>query len=319
MKCFLEKMLRQSVTITEENDIYEKLPLVYRGRYHILNIQISGALWMAISPKDDAGLVILRKDRARIAQLTGLNCAIFLDRTTAYIQEKMLEEGIPFVIKDRQVYLPFIGYLLTATNNRELAPVQQISFLTQKMMLMAIYDSWSGVKVSDASERLGVSKKSASRCFDELEYLDINILGMKGKSRVIYAPDDVKSFWMDTIGILRSPVIRRFELREDIKLQKKAGMTALCDYTLLSDNAYPTYAVLKKEITDSGVNKAKQAGRTEEIGCVVLELGYFIDLEKKYLQDPLSVVLSLTDKEREDERVDISIKEMLEEYVWIKD
>ena len=32
----------------------------------------------------------------------------------------------------------------------------------------------------------------------------------------------------------------------------------------------------------------------EEIGCAVLELGYFIDFSGKGLQDPLSVVLSLT-------------------------
>ena len=37
------------------------------------------------------------------------------------------------------------------------------------------------------------------------------------------------------------------------------------------------------------------------------------------IQDPLSVVLSLTGEEEEEERVDISINEMLEEYVWSKD
>lgn len=40
---------------------------------------------------------------------------------------------------------------------------------------------------------------------------------------------------------------------------------------------------------------------------------------EKGFQDPLSVVLSLTGDEQEEERVDISINEMLEEYVWSKD
>ena len=34
------------------------------------------------------------------------------------------------------------------------------------------------------------------------------------------------------------------------------------------------------------------------------------------MQDPLSVALSLTGEEREEERVKISVNEMLEEYVW---
>ena len=63
----------------------------------------------------------------------------------------------------------------------------------------------------------------------------------------------------------------------------------------------------------------KQTGMLEEVGCVVLELGYFIDFYGKKIQDPLSIVLSMTKDELEDERIGISINEMLEEYVWSKD
>ena len=37
------------------------------------------------------------------------------------------------------------------------------------------------------------------------------------------------------------------------------------------------------------------------------------------MQDPLSVMLSMTKEEKEDERINISINEMLEEYVWSRD
>ena len=319
MKEFLEKILRQNVIMTKNKEVYKKLPLVYRGRYDIFTVETNGALWMAIHPKDDAGLVMLRRDRAGVEKMTGLNCAIFLDRTTFYIKEKMMEEGIPFVIEGKQVFLPFIGYLLSKENERELAPVHLISFLTQKMLLMAIYERWNEVKVSDVAKRIGVSTKSASRCFDELEYLNIDVLGMKGKSRVINIPDDRKQLWQQIERVLRNPVIRRFVLREDMKIEKKAGISALCEYSLLSDNVYPTYAVTKRELKASGVKVEKQVSELEEIGCVVLELGYFIDFLGKGFQDPLSVVLSLTGEEQEEERVDISINEMLEEYVWSKD
>ena len=319
MREFLEKTLRQNVIMTENKEVYKKLPLVYRGRYDIFTVETNGALWMAIHPKDDAGLIMLRRDRAGVEKMTGLNCAIFLDRTTFYIKEKMMEEGIPFVIEGKQVFLPFIGYLLSKENERELAPVHLISFLTQKMLLMAIYERWNEVKVSDVAKRIGVSTKSASRCFDELEYLNIDVLGMKGKSRVINIPDDRKQLWQQIERVLRNPVIRRFVLREDMKIEKKAGISALCEYSLLSDNVYPTYAVTKRELKASGVKVEKQVSELEEIGCVVLELGYFIDFLGKGFQDPLSVVLSLTGEEQEEERVDISINEMLEEYVWSRD
>ena len=318
MKEFLEKALRQNVTIEEEKKIFEKLPLVYRGRYDIYKVETKGALWMAIHPKDEIGLVMIRKDLVRIEKITGLNCAIFFDKTTFYIKEKLMEEGIPFVIDGKQVFLPFIGYLLSNNNERKLAPVHLISFLTQKMLLVAIYNKWKEVRVSDAAERMNISRMSASRCFDELEYLNIDVLGMKGKSRAITVPCNLKGFWQQISGVLRDPVIRRFNLDEDLNLKRRAGISALCEYSLLSDNKYPTYAVTKKEIRDSGVKTARQAGRTEEIGCVVLEMGYFIDFDGKGMQDPLSVVLSMTKEEREDERVSISMSEMLEEYVWLR-
>lgn len=319
MKDFLEKSLQQNVIMTENKEVYKKLPLAYRGRYNIFTVEMNGVLWMAIHPKENVGLVMLRRDRAGVEKMTGLNCAIFLDRTTFYIKEKLMEEGIPFVIDGKQVFLPFIGYLLSKENERELPPVHLISFLTQKMLLIAIYERWNEVRVSGAAKRLEVSTKSASRCFDELEYLNVNVLGMKGKSRVINIPDDREQLWQQIESVLRNPVIRRFILRKDMKLEKKAGLSALCEYSLLSDNVYPTYAVTKKELKASGVKEEKQASELEEIGCVVLEVGYFTDFLGKGLQDPLSVVLSLTEEEQEEERVDISINEMLEEYVWSRD
>lgn len=316
MKNFLEKTLRQSVTIKENNSLYEKLPLAIKGRYIIFDVETNGIQWTAIQPKMDSGLIYIRKDRARVQSVSGLNCAVFLNSTSCYIKDKLIEEGIPFVLADKLVYLPFIGYLIPSAGEREVAPVSMISFITQKMILTSIYEKWNKITVSKASELLGVSKMTISRSFDELEYLDVKILEMKGKSRVITVPHDIKKFWSEIHSVLRNPVIARYELQDDINLEKKAGITALCEYTLLSDNEYPTYAVIKKELSESGIKEKKKIRRGEEPGCVVLELGYFIDFRKKSMEDPLSVVLSLTDEEKQDERVMISINEMLEEYVW---
>lgn len=316
MKAFLENVLRQKITITAVNDIYEKLPLVYRGRYDIMRIDSNGVQWMAMKPKIDTGLVSLRKDREKLEEVSGLNCAVFFENTTFYIKEKLMEEGIPFAVNGKQVFLPFIGYLLGNNKERNLAPVHLISFLTQKMLLLAIYEKWDGVRVSDAAEKLQVSKKSASRCFDELEYLKIDALTMKGKSRVITVPQDTKKFWDKTKSVLRNPIIRVIQLEEDINTDKKAGISALCEYTLLSDNNYPTYGLIKREMSNSGISMMREVTSSEEIGSKVLELGYFIDSYKKGVQDPLSIVLSMSQEELEDERIRISLNEMLEEFVW---
>ena len=85
---------------------------------------------------------------------------------------------------------------------------------------------------------------------------------------------------------------------------------------MLSDNHYPTYAITKKELNDVQIKSLRQISRGEEIGCEVLELGYFIEFNGKEVQDPLSALLSLSEEDMKDERVQICVDEMLEDYVW---
>ena len=55
MREFLEKTLRQNVIMTENKEVYKRLPLAYRGRYDIFTVETNGVLWMAIHPKDEIG------------------------------------------------------------------------------------------------------------------------------------------------------------------------------------------------------------------------------------------------------------------------
>ena len=315
MKNYLEKSLHMDVSIKEADAVYDKLPLMYKGMYNIFRISSGGVNWIAIEPKGEASLSQLRKNRAFVEKTAGLNCAVFLQKINYYSRDKMVEEGIPFVLQDKEIYLPFLGVLLSASKSRDIKPVHQISFLAQKILITGIYQSYDKATVTDISKLIGVSKMAVSKSFDEIEYLGIDVMDNKGKSRALTMTGDKRALWEIISPFLRNPVIKRFELVDDVKLKRQAGLSALCQYSILSDNTYPTYAVTKEDITESGVREKKLAGKNEEKGSVVLELGYFIDVVKKGIQDPLSVSLSLGDY-ADDERVQISVEEMFKEYVW---
>ena len=84
-------------------------------------------------------------------------------------------------------------------------------------------------------------------------------------------------------------------------------------YSLIGDNRYPTYALTKKEL--SKYNLKEQADTFGDIGCVVLELGYYIDFNNQNNQDPLSAILSLDEEEKADIRVSKAIEEVLKEIL----
>ena len=315
MRDYLQNMLHMVVDIKEAPLLFKSLPLSFKGQYKGYDIKTNGVSWVAIEPKSVIGLSQLRKNRAQVEISSGLNCALFLQNSNYYAKEKMQEEGIPFVIKDREVFLPFLGVILSGKQQRELKPVYKISYLTQKILLDGLYESYDKATVTAISERMSVSKMAVSKSFDEIEYMDIDVMDLKGKSRAITMSGEKKMLWERIRPFMRDPIIRRIYLKEDIRLQDKAGISALSEYSMLSDNSYPTYAVLKKDLREHGVLDNKESVKGEGIGCLVLELGFFLEPVKKGVQDPLSVLLCIED-ELSDPRVEGAVEEMLEEYVW---
>lgn len=316
MKDFIEKSLRRPITLADNAEILKKLPLKFRGNYELFSVYQDSVEWIIAKPKKELRLNALRYDRSQIEKAAGLNCALYFNKLNYYTKETMLNEGIPFILEGKQVFLPFLGMLLSEKDDRRLAPVHTISFLTQKLILCALYEKWNDMNATKIAEKLGVTKMSVSRCLDEIEYLDIKILDKSGKTRKVSVSEETKVLWEEIKPVLRNPIIARFQLAEDIQLDKKAGISALCEFSMLSDNVYPTYAVTKGELKETNIKQIRQISIGEEIGCEVLELGYFIEYDGKMVQDPLSVMLSLSAEDLEDERVQICIEEMLEEYVW---
>ena len=129
----------------------------------------------------------------------------------------MLEEGIPFIWEDHQIYLPFLGIMLNQAENRELKPCTEISFLTQKLLITALYQDWSGITVTEAAKRLDVSKISVTRCFDEMEILDIPLLQLKNRARKFSVAKNRKATWKIIRPFLRNPIICTFRLAERIE------------------------------------------------------------------------------------------------------
>ena len=316
MKEYIEKCLRQSIEIKKNTELFQKLPLKYKGRYELFSVFQAGIEWMLIQPKTELRLNALRYERNQIEKAAGLNCALFFTKLNQYSKDRMMDEGIPFIIADKQMFLPFLGMLLSEKGCRNLKPVHTISFLTQKLLLCALYEKWQNMNVTKIADRLGVTKMSVSRCLDEIEYLEIDILDVTAKTRKISVQDEPKILWDKIQPFLRNPVIAKFQLVENIGLEKKAGLSALCEYSLLSDNPYPTYGITKKELQEVNLKALRQISVGEEIGCEVLELGYFINFRDRQVQDPLSVLLSISEKDMADERVQGCIDEMLEDYVW---
>jgi len=316
MKDYIEELLHREVSITDYNGS-GRLPPVYRDavRLHILGID--GQEFLLAEPVGAMALTDLRKLRMQAERLTGIRCALYLRALTCYAKDALLREGIPFVWEKHQMYLPFLGIMLNPAEDRRLKPAAQISFITQKLLLTALYEAWNGVTVSRAAEALGVSKMTVTRCFDELEALDMPVLRVKSRARRLFMGSDRLSMWQLIRPVLRNPIIREFHPAEALKAGlPKSGISALAEYSMLADNPFPTVAFERARAGELNAAAWKQVPRGEQPACVVHEVGYMLPFGKHNTVDPLSITLMLSDEEKSDPRVEECINEMLEEYVW---
>lgn len=315
MKTFIEEMLHQKVELRQYNEL-EKLPLMFRSDYDFYIMEIAGQQCILVEPLQETGLTMLRKQQKRLEGLMERRCVLYLTKMNYYARDKMLEEGIPFIWEGRQIYMPFLGVLLDQNENRRLQPGSRVSFLTQKLLLTAIYQDWNGVTVTMAAEKLVVTKVSITRCFDEIECMGIPVLEKKGRSRMIRCVHGRRETWEIIKPFLRTPLIEEFYLEKNIEEKLvMSGISALSMFSMLGDNAYPTYAVTKGEMKNYRVREQRQVLGEDIPGCVVQELGYVIPFMDRKAVDPLTVFLLLEQKS-EDPRIEIALEEMLEEYVW---
>ena len=316
MEEYIEKILHRDVEIIPYEET-NRLPLAYRSGYSLYRMIIGGQETMLAAPEDRISLADLRRQHRQMEVYTGLPCVLYLKDMNYYTRDAMLEEGISFVWEGHQIYLPFIGTLLDDHPRQAVAACAQISYLTQKLLLTALYHGWQRVTVTKAADILGVAKTSVTRCFDELEAMNVPYLKVRSRARNFSADQDKKAMWETIRPILRTPVIKTYALKKkpDISLPL-AGIMALAHYSMLDDGAYPIYAFTKKELQKLDISADNRIPAGEVPDCVVQEVGYHIVFQDGKAVDPLTVALSLTAEELIDPRVSMAVDQMLEEHVW---
>ena len=276
MKEYIEKILHRDVLIEPYRDV-ERLPLSYRSGYELSRMTIGGQEALVAVPVEKTPLATLRKQQHQMEIYTGLPCVLYLRDMNYYSRDAMLKEGMPFVWEGHQIYLPFMGTLLDDNPRQAAAAGGQISYLTQKLLLTALYQNWQRVTVTKAAEILDVSKMSITRCFDELEAMSIPYLTVRSRARNLSADKDKKAMWEALRPVMRNPVITAYALKEiPPVVLPMSGAMALAHYSSLDESGYPIYAITKKELGKINVSGRCLVPAGEIPGCLIQEMGYHI-------------------------------------------
>lgn len=314
MKEILESMLHVTVKEKEVPSL-EQLPLFLKNGYEIKLFSVGGVEVFFIKPKEQITVTALYKHWKRFEVLTERFCVIYGNEYTRYRRERMIELGIPFYFGRDNLYLPFLGIALGEKRNRNLPEIEKFAPVTQKMLLLALYESWQKISTREISEKMGISRTTAARCLIELQALNLPLIGIQGKNKYYQYEGSTEKLYGMCRAYFDSPIAKSYALAEIPKdIFCYGGMTAIEGYSMLADNDYPTFAVTRGEYREFILNRYKTQPKTERPVCVVQVLRYKI--EQKGLIDPISAVLCVPAEEKEDPRIADAVEKILEDVYY---
>ena len=303
------------VDIKEQKcDIYAKLPLYLKNEYEYKQYKIEGVECLFAKPVEFS-LIAYKKHLSKLTELTKFNIVLELDSITPYQRKALIEERISFIVKDYQMYMPFLAICLTQRFEQKMI-VEKFAPLTQLAFLYIFYNNVKLTAV-ELAKRIDCTSMSATRAYKELVDSGLFRCETDGRKKYIVPNAQGGKLLKTAEPYLINPVESVNYIRIDKNFEKKhiSGIYALGKKTMLAvrDND-KSYAVSKKErigildltpkATYDGYN-----GMKIEKWCYNPAI-----LSKDGIVDDISLILSLADNK--DERVQISIDELKEKYEW---
>lgn len=293
----------------EEWNKRSSLPLYIANGYDFCGIVIGKKHCITIKPRGElVTLSALKKQIAKIQVLDNVPVILELDSVSFYRRKSLIENNIPFVTP-KQVFLPFIGTMLTNENEVK-EEINKFVFSTQQLFLMYLYSNRKRFYVSDATKFLPFTPMTLSRAVKQLEATGLFIVTKDGVNKVIEAKYNRAELFEKAKIFLLNPIrkwgyIDKKDVTSDMVF---AGETVLSERTMLNAPRLITYAIWnkcfdKEKLTNELIDFEKQ---------VRLELWAYDPklFSDEDTADCLSVALSFEDNH--DERLDEAVEELID-------
>lgn len=305
-------LLESTFGVQVQYEKWEKqsaLPLYISANYEFQTAFLNGYKCIMLTPKTElVTLPALKKQIKKIQELDNVPVVLSLQSISFYRKKNMIENKIPF-ITSKQVYLPFIGALLTNEKD-EPKEIKKLMFSSQQLVLLYLYSNQQKLYISEATKKLPYTAMTLSRAVNQLESLNLFDITKDGVNRVIESKYSKKELFKKIKKYLSTPVrisgyIEKTKMTYDMVI---AGETALARKTMLNPSRIETYAVYSK-VFDKKLLMSELIDPKNQVRIEVWEYDPK-QFSKDDMADVLSIALSFIDKE--DERIEEAVYELVE-------
>ena len=288
----------------------KQLPLFILNDYLIQKAIINDIECLSLTPKGDIPtLPAFKKQLSIIREIENVPIFLQLNAISSFRKRNLLENKIPFILKDKMAYLPFMTTYLTNTQYEDKS-IEKISLATQLLFTWILYQNANKYYVSDAVKSLGFSNMTLTRAYRQLcatqlleEHKDGRKIFLTKKLSKVELFNKMKPY-------LQSPFYTQgYILKKEItKDMIPASEFAFSQHTHLNPPKLKTYAIEKKHSKNIKLQRECYS-YDEQVELQIWKYNPLIFSPNQKKIDVISLILSLLGKE--DARLDIEIENLL--------
>ncbi len=252
VKNYLNEILGINPTPYTPWDGKEKIPYFLQDYFDFWELELLGRpILLALERgehKETIGEIRTRMNK--LQSLTDLPTVYVTNALTSSERKRLIEQNIPFIVPGNQLYFPELGMdLREYFRQRQPSTVESISPSAQALLITALLNpiwevEWQPTEII---ARLGYTPMTRTRAIRELVTARIVQKEKVGRTNILKFVLSPKNTWELAKPFLRSPVKHSFWVMPNsvmLNMPKlKAGISALADYSMITEPKWPEYAV----------------------------------------------------------------------------
>ena len=315
MKKQLEQYFGCEVKVTECKNTLA-LPIFMTMR-DIKLVEFCGVSFALINIIKESELTIAAMKKQQKKYEEALQCPIAYEMAlnSVSMRNALVKNGVPFVDLPGNIFLPFMGIVLQDMYRKQLVKADKMMPATQMVFLELLYmENEESALKSEVAKKLNLTKTSITRATAQLEEMGLIQQIKSGTEISIQRNCSRKEYYENAKEYLINPVQKVITIMRDEATFEllSAGETALSQVSELNPPRIEECAIYKGEEVIDQLEIVD--ARYEDLdACLNVQLwkynpSYFA---REGRVDPVS--LACTFKGNEDERIEVSIEELLEE------
>lgn len=289
------------------------LPL-YLDLYEIQPISLDGVKVLFITPRETLSNVkAVKKHLEKMQSLSGCFVSLLLNDISEKRKKSFLENHIPFVVTNNQIYLPFMAIYLQEKNKTKIEAVSQLTPAAQLVFINFFKQNSRELEVANFAKKLQFSEMSTTRALRQLVatgLFEIKKGTITNSNLLVTKVKDKEELFNKIEPYLINPVKNFFYIDKEELNNKEllpSGVTYLSMFSMLGKEELDTWAVYGKA-TDFKTATSELTDVSRQARIEIWKYNpKLVCLEEK--NDSISVYLSL--KNSTDARISKENKKLI--------